>query len=255
MKTDPANDLTGRGEPIAPAEHLARKAESLSIMAMGVAHDYNNLIAAILGNADLIQRKLAAGLPTGQNVELLNEAAALAAKLTYTGRTPLKPAAGDLNACVRAAAESIPALPAEAKLEYHLAESLPKARLDSERVHQVIVNLMENALEALAGQAGTVTVSTGSMLCDARDFDQPQNRPNLEPGSYVHIDVSDTGHGISPAIAERMFDPFFTTKIRGQGLGLSAVAGLMRAHKGAVQWWTSPGHGSTFRVLFPVVKA
>lgn len=245
-------------DSLARARFLSCKGESLRTMAMGVAHDYNNLIAAIVGNAQLMQQKTARGLPVDRHMDLLLEAADMAVKLTdqilaCSGRVPLKPAALDLSHCAREAAETLArTLPSGAQLEYKLPDALPLVHADPQRVHQMMFCLVENAVEALAGSAGTITITAGTMACDRDYLAEPPNPLDATPGAYAYAEVSDTGRGLSPEEANRMFDPFFTTKIRGQGLGLPVVAGLARAHKGAVRWWTTPGKGTTFRVLLPL---
>jgi two-component system, cell cycle sensor histidine kinase and response regulator CckA len=97
-----------------------------------------------------------------------------------------------------------------------------------------------------------VMVATGTMKCDRGFFDSATFADAAEDGEYVYVEVTDTGAGISPKVASRMFDPFFSTKIRGKGLGLAVVLGIVRAHAGAITVVSAPGKGSTFRALFPV---
>ena len=118
-------------------------------------------------------------------------------------------------------------------------------------MQQIFMNLALNAAEAVGSAAGTIMVSTGEAQIDAASAQQDFAEWALTPGRFVYLEVSDTGCGMDAATRAKVFDPFFTTKFQGRGLGLAAVAGIVRAHKGAIRLTTSPGMGSAFRVLLP----
>jgi CheY-like chemotaxis protein len=113
------------------------------------------------------------------------------------------------------------------------------------------MNLVINAAEAIGDQQGTVLVTTGRQVLDLAYVQSLFAAEGLAPGEYVFIEVHDTGHGMDEQTKEKIFDPFFTTKFTGRGLGLAAVLGIVRSHRGAIKVYSSPGRGTTFKVFFP----
>ncbi len=234
----------------------AAKEESLAVLAGGVAHDFNNLLAAILGHASLALKQLPEGSPARRHVEKAAGAVERAADLTrqmlaYSGRGHFVVRPTDLNALVR---ENLPllevALPKAVRLLARLAPELPPVDADSGQLQQVLMNLVINAAEAIGERGGSVTVSTGVRAVGAEDkaLWRASGQP-LEPGPHVQLEVADDGPGMDEATLDRIFEPFFTTKFTGRGLGLAAVLGVVRGHKGALSVDSAPGRGTTFRVL------
>jgi two-component system, cell cycle sensor histidine kinase and response regulator CckA len=131
---------------------------------------------------------------------------------------------------------------------------MPTIEADVEQIRQVIMNLIQNAAEALGEPGGVITVKTGIEECDRAVLAGTYLDDNLPFGLYVYLEVNDSGCGISPEAQDRVFDPFFSTKFLGRGLGLAAVLGIVRGHHGAIQLLSQPGQGSTFRVLLPTVR-
>ena len=129
-----------------------------------------------------------------------------------------------------------------------LPKDLPAVLGNAAQIHQVVLNLILNASDAINGQAGSITVSTEKARFDSRFADNSFGPPD---GEYVRLKVADTGCGMSPKTRARVFDPFFTTKPKGRGLGLAAVHGIVQSHGGAIQVESTPGAGTTFEVLFP----
>ena len=113
------------------------------------------------------------------------------------------------------------------------------------------MNLITNASEALGEDAGVIVVRTGVLDCDESYLKQTYLAEDLSPGSYIFLEVKDTGGGMDPETRERIFDPFFSTKFVGRGLGLAATLGIVRGHRGALEVDSTPRVGTTFRVLFP----
>jgi two-component system, cell cycle sensor histidine kinase and response regulator CckA len=241
------------------AEEALRRAareESLSVLAGGVAHDFNNLLAAILGHAALALKQLPEGSPARRHVEKAAAAVERASDLTrqmlaYSGRGHFLVRPTDLNALVR---ENLPLLavgvPKSVQLRSVLAESLPAVDADVGQMQQVLMNLVINAAEALGEAGGTVTVATGVREVGAGDAAlwRASGRP-LAPGPHVLLEVSDDGPGMDAGTVDRIFEPFFTTKFTGRGLGLAAVLGVVRGHRGALSVESAPGRGTVFRVL------
>jgi CheY-like chemotaxis protein/two-component sensor histidine kinase len=141
----------------------------------------------------------------------------------------------------------------KASLRLQLKAGLPLIEGDAAQGRQVVINLLTNASDALGDREGAITVSTG-----VRSFEADELRPSspggpLPAGEYVFLQVADTGCGMDDVTMGRIFDPFFTTKFTGRGLGLAAVHGIVRGHKGALQVESAPGSGATFRVFFPAL--
>ena len=256
-------DLTERLRAQAERARLDRriqesqKLESLGVLAGGVAHDFNNLLTTILGNASLGQMDSAPNAPAQpclRQIELAAERAAGLCQqmLAYSGhgRFVVKPT--DVSALVRGHEVLLrAAISREAVLDLHLAEDLPATVADATQMQQLVMNLVINASEALGENAGTVTIATGTTLATRADFAASHLSPELPEGDYIFLEISDTGTGISDEARDRIFDPFFSTKFTGRGLGLAAVLGIVRGHRGAIRVTSRPGAGSTFRVLLP----
>jgi len=137
-------------------------------------------------------------------------------------------------------------------LRLRLAASLPAMEGDASQIQQLVMNLVLNGAEAIEeGKSGVVVVTTGTQMVDEEYIRQTIAGNEISPGKYVMLDVSDTGCGMSGATVARIFDPFFTTKFSGRGLGLAAVTGIVRGHKGVLKVHSALGKGSSFRVLFP----
>jgi signal transduction histidine kinase len=140
-------------------------------------------------------------------------------------------------------------------LKLNLALNLPAVIADATQLRQVVMNLILNASEAIGQKEGAIGLSTNTAALSSRDLIETWSAPDLQPGPYVSIDVTDTGCGMDEKTKARIFDPFFSTKFAGRGLGLAAVMGIVRGHKGAIRVISTPGKGTTFTVLLPVGSA
>jgi PAS domain S-box-containing protein len=237
-------------------EELVRtqKIESVALLAGGIAHDFNNLLTAVLGNAMLAMETVPAEGDGRKMLQGVIVAAERAARLTsellsYAGKGAVAPAALDLSAVVRSACELVlPSVPANIQLEMELAGDIPRLHADATQIRQVVTNLALNAVEAIGDRPGAVHVSTGTTYIEESAVAAVGE---VVRGPYLFIRVQDTGDGIDGPVLARIFDPFFTTRFLGRGLGLAALAGIVRSLKGAVLVSTTPGVGSTFTVLFP----
>ncbi len=136
-------------------------------------------------------------------------------------------------------------------LKHNLALDLPTIQADASQINQVVMNLIINAAESLGEEGGVISISTDTVPCNAQDLAGIGVSHDLAEGLYVRLEVADTGCGMDQQTLAKIFDPFFTTKFTGRGLGLAAVQGIVRGHKGAIQVFSAPGKGTTFRVLFP----
>ncbi len=234
-----------------------QKLESLGVLAGGIAHDFNNLLLVILGNADLALHRLSGAAPARANVEEIERASKRAADLcrqmlAYSGRGKFAVGLYDLSEIVRDMAGMLEiSISKKAAIRYALAADLPPVQVDATQIRQIVMNLITNASEALAGEGGAILVSTGVKTCDQTCLSESFLDESLPAGRYVFLDVSDTGCGMDEETRRRVFDPFFTTKFTGRGLGLAVVLGIVRGHRGAIKVSSEPGRGTTFRILLP----
>ena len=229
--------------------------ESLGVLAGGIAHDFNNLLLGVLGNAGLASSELEPTSPAQPFIEAIKSAAHRAAALTkellaYSGKGKFVVEPVNLSKLaeevVRSAqATSRPGL----TWALDLAQALPLVEADAAQLRQVLNHLLTNAAEALENAQGGVTITTRSVEIDA-DADA-----ELAPGTWVVLEVRDDGVGMDPEIVHRVFDPFFTTKFHGRGLGLAAVSGIVRGHRGVVRILSAAGAGTTVQVFFPAARA
>src|SRR5262249_15144507 len=134
-------------------------------------------------------------------------------------------------------------------LRLKLEPGLPAIQADASQIQQIVMNLIINASEAIGDRNGVITVSTGTQECTQSYLREGCLENDLPAGLYVYLKVSDTGCGMDDETQRRIFEPFFTTKFTGRGLGLAAVLGIVRAHKGALKLYSEPLKGSTFTVL------
>jgi PAS domain S-box-containing protein len=236
-----------------------QKLESLGILAGGIAHDFNNLLTAVLGNASLAKFEVPPESPAQKSIEEIEIAAERAADLcsqmlAYSGQGRFVIKRVNLTTLVMETLELIQAsVSKRARLELYLAERLSAVQGDATQFRQVVMNLVINGGEALGDGPGTVTVKTGEMSADPDWIRDAQIVPETWEGDYVFLEVSDTGCGMSPETLSRIFEPFFTTKFTGRGLGLAAVLGIVRSHRGALKVTSAVGHGSTFVLALPIV--
>ena len=255
-----ARDITERQNLETQRLH-AQKLESLGVLAGGIAHDFNNLLTGILGNATLVMDDLA---PTDPNHRILGEciqAAERAAQLTrqllaYAGKGRFVTQVINLSALVREISSLIQSsISRKVQVKLELAGDLPSIEADAGQLQQVIMNLIINGAEAIGEGVGLVVCTTAVQTVDEAYLLTmgPEGR-HIAPGQYVMLEVHDNGCGIDEADMRRIFEPFFTTKFTGRGLGLAAVSGIVRGHKGAIRVYSFPGKGTTFKVLFPAVS-
>ena len=235
----------------------AQKMESLGVLAGGIAHDFNNLLMGVLGHAGLALEQLNPLHPARRNLEAIQKAGQRAADLTrqmlaYSGRGQFVVRNLDLTAQVEEMLHLLEvSLPKTVVLKLDLRRGLPAISADAAQVQQVIMNLVINAAEAIGETSGLITLATGAQHLDAAMTRALLVGQEVTPGTYVYLEVSDTGCGMDPETIGRIFEPFFNTKFTGRGLGLSAIMGIVRGHKGALKVYSEVGRGTTFKVLFP----
>lgn len=262
-----ALDITDRKR--AEAEQLGlearmqhtQKLESLGVLAGGIAHDFNNILMAILGHADLADSRLSPVSPARENLQEIERAARRAADLcrqmlAYSGKGRFVVRHLDINEVITEMEEMLQvSITKKSSLRFRLSRNIPSVEADVAQIRQVIMNLVINASEAIGDGSGVISVGTGVMSCDRSYLDGTFVDEQLPEGSYVCLEVSDDGAGMDESTRERIFEPFYTTKFTGRGLGLSAVLGIVRGHKGAIKVYSEPGRGTTIKVLFPASEA
>ncbi|MBI2767307.1 MAG: PAS domain S-box protein [Chloroflexi bacterium] len=238
----------------------AQKLESLGVLAGGIAHDFNNLLVAVMGNADLALMALEPGSPNRVLVGEIKHAATRAADLAqqmlaYSGHGSFIITRFSLETVVEEMAELLRvSLRPGVALVYDFHAGGAEVEGDVTQVRQVIMNLVLNASEAITRETGEVRLATSIIHGTRELFAGAYLAPDLPEGAYVRLAVSDTGKGMDAATLARIFDPFFTTKFTGRGLGLAAVLGIIRGHRGAVLVDSARGRGTTFTVVLPIVQ-
>jgi hypothetical protein len=235
----------------------AQKMEAIGRLAGGVAHDFNNLVAAIAGHGDLMLRRLGPQDPLRPNLEQIRAAADRAATLTkqllaFGRKQVLQPRVVDLGEVVEQSASLLRRLIGEdVELTIH-KKTAARVRADPVQVEQVVMNLAVNARDAMP-RGGRLTIELDEVRLDQS---YALNHVPLMPGPYVMLAVSDTGHGMDAETKQHIFEPFFTTKEvgKGTGLGLATVYGIVKQSGGYVWVYSEPGQGSTFKVYLPRVE-
>jgi nitrogen-specific signal transduction histidine kinase/ActR/RegA family two-component response regulator len=235
-----------------------QKLESLGVLAGGIAHDFNNLLMAVLGHADLALDALPAASEARDDLAEIRRAAQRATELckqmlAYSGKGRFVIQPVELQKVVEEMLHMLRvSISKNAILKLNFAPNLPPVDADASQLRQVVMNLVVNASEAISERSGVITLSTGAMDCDRQYLSEAWLDEQLPEGMYVFIEVADTGAGMDLETRSRIFDPFFTTKFTGRGLGLAAVLGIVRGHRGAIKVYSELGKGTTFKVLFPV---
>jgi len=236
-----------------------QKLESLGVLAGGMAHDFNNILMAVLGHADLALAKLPAHAPAQAHLEAIVTAARQASDLSrqmlaYSGRgrfviepIQLSDLVADMAHLLKAAISK------KALFNLKLEKGLPQIEGDATQLRQVLMNLITNASEAIGDRSGVITLSTGAMHCGRPYLTAATVDDDLPEGLYIYLEVSDTGCGMDRDTLQRIYEPFYSTKFTGRGLGLAATLGIVRSHKGAIRVYSEPGKGTTFKVLLPAL--
>ena len=236
----------------------SQKLESLGILAAGIAHEYNNILVGIMGNAELALARLPEDSPIRNYLKKIEESSQRAAELTnqmlaYSGQKVITQRLINLSKLIE---EMIPLFSAviskKATIEFDCAAELPSIYGDATQIYQLLMDLIANASEAIGDTSGKITIQTNTVNLSEEQIKSEYFLESVAPGRYVYVEISDTGVGMSEEMLSKIFDPFFSTKFAGRGLGLAAVLGIIHGHKGTISVYSKPGKGSTFKVYFPV---
>lgn len=253
--------ILGTYEDITSQKHLAEQSahrerlEAIGRLAGGVAHDFNNMLTAILGGLDLLQPVAEADPEHAESIAEIRKASEQAADLTrqllaFARKQISQPEVLDPNHRIHDVQRLIQRLLGEnITVRTSLADDVWPVRIDPGQLEQLLVNLAVNARDAMP-QGGTLTVKTSNVFLDER---YRANHPDVTPGAYVRIVVSDTGDGVKESIQRHVFEPFFTTKDAGTGtgLGLATCHGIVKQNGGHIWLYSEPGEGATFEIYLP----
>lgn len=256
-------DITGR--KLAEEEKLilqqqlqqSQKLESLGVLSGGIAHDFNNILAIIIGYCGLIKMDNKIAEKYIPEIEKAAERAAELCRqmLAYAGRTQLNmipinmvPLMDEIVTMLKST------LPHNAAIKADLSAKTPFICGDPNQLKQIAMNLINNSSESIGKEQGEIHVSLTTASVSAGQAVNDYNGTSIPAGEYVCLEVADTGCGMDPETIRRIFEPFYTTKFAGRGLGMSAVLGIITAHKGALQLYSKPGRGTNVKIFFPILK-
>ena len=241
---------------VADARALTARMESTATLAAGVAHDFNNLMAGVMANSQVLEFDVADRLEARETLKTIVDCAERGGQmaqqlLAFARGGKYNPVVVDINRLIEEALR-IEGPRGDDRVErvVRLSADLANVHGDPTQLSQVISNLVRNAAEAMAGH-GTITLTTENVLLGAA---RNAALTDLPAGEYVRVTVTDTGPGMSPETAARIFEPFFTTKSRGRGMGLAASYGIVTHHGGRIEVVTTPGAGTSFAVYLPATE-
>jgi len=235
--------------------HQSQKMEAIGTLAGGVAHDFNNILGAIIGYTEMAMeedQQEIRGRYLRETLKGAERAKDLVRQiLTFSRQEGHEKRPLDIKLLLKESIKFLRAsIPTTVEIQQNLTDELCSIMADSTQMHQVIMNLFTNATHAMKQAGGILTIELSPIELSKAEIPR---YPDLRPGSYVRLTVSDTGYGIDPTHIQRIFDPFFTTKPTGEGtgLGLSVVYGIIKGHDGAIHVYSEPGKGSSFSVYLP----
>ncbi len=238
----------------------AQKLESLSALSGTAAQNFNSLLTAIMGNAELAQEKLPIDSSALRNIQKIEYSAKQASELanqmlTYSSKSRMVVESFNLSGLIR---EMIPFLrniiSKKTDLKFNLDDDVPLMKADVPQMRQMVLNLVANASEALTEERGMITIRSFPCHMDEVYLENHKFTPKLLPGLFSCLEITDSGCGIPQEYKSKIFDPFFTTKFTGRGLGLAAVLGIVRGHLGGINIKSRRAEGTTIKVCFPGIK-
>ncbi len=257
--TDQLNAEKDREKLEAQIQHT-QKLESLGVLAGGIAHDFNNILMAILGYTELALLDTPPGSPAVSSLHEIEKATRNAADLSkqmlaYSGKGTFQIIRLSINEIIQEMTHLLEiSISKNAVIKYNLHNDLPSIEADPSQIRQIIMNLVTNASDAMDRTSGVISITTNLMECDREYLSTTFMNDQLPDGKYVYLEVSDNGNGMDEETLSKLFDPFFTTKATGRGLGLSAVLGIIRGHRGTVKVYSELGKGTSFKILIPSVE-
>ena len=236
----------------------AQKMEAIGTLAGGIAHDFNNILGAILGYTEMAKDTVPSGSMAGKNLDKVLEASHRAATLVkqilaYSRQTHIENVPLDLAPLVNEAIKLIrPSLPSTIAILQQIDTATRPILADPTQIHQILMNLCTNAFHAMEQTGGMLEITLNDCELSPSDL---QPYPEVQPGNFLKLTISDTGTGIESEIGGRIFDPYFTTKGvgKGTGMGLAIVHGIVTSYGGFITRENNPGNGTVFRVFIPAI--
>jgi len=234
----------------------AQKMEAIGTLAGGIAHDFNNILSAIIGYIELAQMDISENSTVMQKLDKVLTAGHRAKNLVmqilaFSRQNELERKPVQISLVIREVFKLLQVtLPETIQIHQRIGSEAHYIPADSSQIHQLLLNLCTNAAHAMEASGGTLEVRTRAFLLD---LENSHEFPELTPGCYLELTVTDTGHGMNRSTLERLFDPFFTTKpsSKGTGMGLAVVHGIVKRHQGAIRVQSEEGRGSAFQILLP----
>lgn len=231
--------------------------EAIGTVAGGIAHEFNNILGIIIGNTELAMDRIEKLSPVRLNLEQIKKAGLRASDvvrhlLNFSRKTEQIKKTTDIRLLVKESMKLLrSSIPKSIDIQLNQPDSMPAIKADPTQIHQVLINLCTNAAHSMEDEGGILKIDLTEIELDHVTRTQFQE---IDPGRYIQLAISDTGHGIDPKIIANIFDPYFTTKEigKGTGMGLAVVLGIVKNHNGAINVYSEPGKGSIFKVLFPV---
>ena len=236
-----------------------QKMESIGTLAGGIAHEFNNILGIIVGNAELAMDDIPEWNPARQNLQEIYTASLRARDvikqiLTFSRQTPQEIKPVRIIPIIKESLKFLrSSIPTTIEIHQNISSESETVRANPTQINQVLINLCTNAIHAMGEKGGVLEVSLENIVLDAASA---SHYHDLSPGKYFKLTVNDTGHGIEPKNLKRIFDPYFTTKRvgEGSGMGLSVVHGIVKSHGGAISINSEPGKGTIFDVLLPCIE-
>ncbi len=233
----------------------AQKMESLGVLAGGIAHDFNNLLAIIIGRCSLAKLRPITAMDNIPQIETAAERAAALCQqmLAYAGKANITKSQIHLEGLVDEMVNMTKStIGKNVKITCDLASDIAPIIADASQIRQVTMNLIINAAEAIGESQGEVRVSLAKRTVRVDQSEKGHLGTIIPPGTYACLEVTDNGCGMDVETQQRIFEPFYTTKFTGRGLGMSAVLGIIKSHNGALQLFSQPAKGTTFKVYLPI---
>lgn len=233
-----------------------QKMEAVGNLAGGVAHDFNNILTTILGYSQMLAMQIPQDDPIWKMIDSIHHAGIKASALTqqllaFSRKQVLEMKVTNLNLIVEDMTRMLSRLIGEnIIMKTYLSKPIGNIMADSSQIGQILMNLVVNARDAMPN-GGRLTIETGDIFLDEK---YANTRSDVTPGPYSMLSVTDTGIGMTPELRDKIFEPFFTTKElgKGTGLGLSTVYGIVKQHHGHIHVYSEEGHGTSFKIYFPV---
>jgi PAS domain S-box-containing protein len=236
----------------------AHKMESIGTLAGGVAHDFNNILSIIVGNAELAMESVPDWNPSLNNIKEIKTASLRARDvvkqlLSFSRKTEQEQKIIDIRMVIKESIKLVRAsIPSNIEIRQDVPDNIDAVFADATQIHQVLINLFTNASHAMAADGGLLNIILQSRVVKEQSYGI---HTDLPPGNYLELIIKDSGSGIDPKICEKIFDPYFTTKGvgKGTGMGLAVVHGIVKNHKGEIYVESELGKGTTFTIVIPTV--